>query len=212
METIFGDGGISKHMARTNSGVLATINTIKENINSDFSKISTVIDAGCGYNVYKSLFPNLTGFDLHYYTAADMQCDFLTAPFEESSADLVLVLGSNQFISLGAIEENYKKAWSWVRPGGYLLTRFSNRNEAFENLEPIIKALGPESPDKLIGMDPNWVDNLFADLNAIEIDRFSHSWGDRAQRYRTRVNQENPALIKYIAKLQKEYRLWKKNV
>jgi len=209
METIFGDSGVSRHMACINSNVLATI---KKNINVDFSKISTVIDAGCGYNVYKSSFPNLTGFDINYYTGADMQCDFLTAPFEESSADLVLVLGSNQFISLEAIEENYKKAWSWVRPGGYLLTRFSLENEAFENLKPIFKSFSADSSDKIIGIHPDWIDNLFAGLNAIEIDRFSHSWGPVAQRYMPRLRQKNSALVKYVDGLRKEYRLWKKNV
>lgn len=208
METVFGDNGNAKHMARVNPNVLATI---KKNINVDFSKISTVIDAGCGYNVYKSLFPNLTGFDINYYTAADMQCDFLTAPFEESSADLVLVLGSNQFISLEAIEENYKKAWSWVKPGGYLLTRFSTRNEAFENLQPM-KSFSIIESEKIIGISPNWLDNLFANLNATELDRFSHSWGIIAKRRIQRLRQENPALVKYVDGLRKEYRLWKKNV
>lgn len=208
METVFGDNGNAKHMARVNPNVLATI---KKNINVDFSKISTVIDAGCGYNVYKSLFPNLTGFDINYYTAADMQCDFLTAPFEESSADLVLVLGSNQFISLEAIEENYKKAWSWVKPGGYLLTRFSTRNEAFENLQSM-KSFSIIESEKIIGISPNWLDNLFANLNATELDRFSHSWGIIAKRRKQRLRQENPALVKYVDGLRKEYRLWKKNV
>lgn len=208
METLFGDNGNATHMARVNPSVLATI---KKNINVDFSKISTVIDAGCGYNVYKSLFPNLTGFDINYYTAADMQCDFLTAPFEESSADLVLVLGSNQFISLEAIEENYKKAWSWVKPGGYLLTRFSTRNEAFENLQSM-KSFSIIESEKIIGISPNWLDNLFANLNATELDRFSHSWGIIAKRRKQRLRQENPALVKYVDGLRKEYRLWKKNV
>ena len=82
-----------------------------------------VIDAGCGRNKHKEHIKNLIGIDASPFPEVDINCPILEATFQPNSADVVLALGSVQFISREYIIENMEKLISWVKPGGLIEMR-----------------------------------------------------------------------------------------
>lgn len=135
-----------------------------------------VIDAGCGNNIYKSLFPNIVGFDKHNHdNKPDLVCDFYTAPFKKETADLVLVLGSNQYRSKDLIRDNYKIAWSWVKPGGYLITRYALENEAYLQALKLKFNSGFDNP-KRIALSEEWISELEKELGISKVIEFPAKW------------------------------------
>jgi len=137
-------------------------------------KNNLVIDAGCGKNIYKEIFGNLIGFDvLDIEGRPDLVCDFLSAPLEKEVADMVLVLGSNQYNSLDLIEENFIKAWSWIKPGGYMLIRHSVDNEAYQ------QALKQQlfSAFRRIPLSDNFVEKIRNNLKAELVLQEKKNWG-----------------------------------
>ena len=86
---------------------------------------SLVIDAGCGRNPHKAHIPNLIGFDPSPFPDIDFQSTILDAEFEPECADVVLSLGSIQFISHDYIRENIDKIVGWCKPGGIIEMRIA---------------------------------------------------------------------------------------
>jgi hypothetical protein len=82
-----------------------------------------VIDAGCGTNPWKTVIKNLIGFDANPFPNTDFQSTIIDADFKKESADALLLLGSLQFFNLEYIEENFAKALTWVKPGGFIFMR-----------------------------------------------------------------------------------------
>jgi trans-aconitate methyltransferase len=82
-----------------------------------------VIDAGCGRNKHKEHIKNLIGIDASPFPEVDINCPILEATFQPNCADVVLALGSVQFISREYIIENMEKLISWVKPGGLIEMR-----------------------------------------------------------------------------------------
>lgn len=82
-----------------------------------------VIDAGCGKNMYKQCFNNCIGIDSSTRSKADIHTPILEATFEEGCADLVMAIGSIQFVDEEYCLANFDRVASWVKLGGQLLFR-----------------------------------------------------------------------------------------
>jgi hypothetical protein len=90
---------------------------------------SLVIDAGCGRNMYKGQIQNLIGFDSGDYDNVDFKSTILDANFDDNSADIVMALGSIQFVSLKYIRKNLEKIVGWTKPGGHMIMRATIRDQ-----------------------------------------------------------------------------------
>jgi len=88
-----------------------------------------VIDAGCGRNQYKNKIPNLIGIDPGDYQNVDMNVSILDAPFEPECADVVMAIGSIQFVSFKFIRLNVSKIVDWVKPSGHIVMRVTMRTD-----------------------------------------------------------------------------------
>ena len=85
----FSTGG-SKKLREKSKDVLTTkANQILNVLNED----DKVVDAGCGGNQFKGIFPNLVAFDMVDYGNQDFVSTILDAPIEEESQDAVLCFG-----------------------------------------------------------------------------------------------------------------------
>jgi trans-aconitate methyltransferase len=82
-----------------------------------------VVDVGCGKNKWKHKIKNLIGFDANPFPGIDFQSTILDAPIEPNSVDVLLCLGSIQFVDRNYVEENLSKVISWLKPGGYIFMR-----------------------------------------------------------------------------------------
>jgi len=81
-----------------------------------------VVDAGCGYNLFKGKIPNLIGIDLAN-PAADLVCDILDAPIAEGTIDVILALGSVNYGDEDLIVEQLTCLARWLAPDGTLIMR-----------------------------------------------------------------------------------------
>ena len=82
-----------------------------------------VIDAGCGHNRYRQYFNNYVGIDSSIKSKADILTPILEATFEEGCADLVMAIGSIQYVNEEYCLTNFDQVASWVKLGGQLLFR-----------------------------------------------------------------------------------------
>jgi hypothetical protein len=81
-----------------------------------------VIDAGCGYNLFKGKIPNLIGIDL-VNPAADLVCDIEEAPISPASIDVILALGAVNYGDQPTIERQLTRLAYWLTPTGRLIMR-----------------------------------------------------------------------------------------
>jgi hypothetical protein len=81
-----------------------------------------VVDAGCGYNLFKGEIPNLIGIDIAN-PAADLVCDIIDAPIRPGSIDVVLALGSINYGDESLIVTQLAHLASWLTPSGTIIMR-----------------------------------------------------------------------------------------
>lgn len=81
-----------------------------------------VIDAGCGYNLFKGKIGNLIGIDL-VNPAADLVCDIEEAPIRAASIDVILALGAINYGGQQLIERQLRCLAQWLTPTGRLIMR-----------------------------------------------------------------------------------------
>lgn len=96
---------------------------------------SLVLDLGCGYNEFKGKIQNVIGIDIANINA-DVLCDFTDYECKNNSVDVVLALGSINFISLDKIEQQIKWIHDKLKPGGYAFIRVNptqSPGKAIEN-------------------------------------------------------------------------------
>lgn len=120
---------------------------------------SLVIDAGCGRNMYKEKIQNLIGFDSGDYQGVDFKSSILDANFDLESADVVMALGSVQFVSLKYIRKNLEKLVSWTRSGGYLIMRATIKDEN------ILKQIRFNNLIKLVPWPDKFLEEMTKKLN-----------------------------------------------
>jgi cyclopropane fatty-acyl-phospholipid synthase-like methyltransferase len=81
-----------------------------------------ILDVGCGYNEFKKYFENLEGIDLTN-SSADWVGDMLEYPADDNTYDVILALGSVNFID----KETVYKQMSWIadklKAGGTIFMR-----------------------------------------------------------------------------------------
>jgi len=86
-----------------------------------------ILDVGCGYNEFKTHFPNLEGIDLAN-TNADWVGDILDYPAEDNTYDVILALGSINFID----KQTVYKQMTWIanklKVGGTIFIRVNPSN------------------------------------------------------------------------------------
>jgi cyclopropane fatty-acyl-phospholipid synthase-like methyltransferase len=85
-------------------------------------KPARILDVGCGYNEFKKYFTNLEGIDLAN-SKADWLGDILDYPAADNTYDVILALGSVNFID----KETVHKHMSWIsnklKVGGTIFMR-----------------------------------------------------------------------------------------
>ena len=81
-----------------------------------------VVDAGCGYNLFKGKIPNLIGIDI-VNPAADLVCDISEAPIRTASIDVVLALGSINYGNHQVIVDQLQTVADWLKENGTLIMR-----------------------------------------------------------------------------------------
>lgn len=87
-----------------------------------------IIDAGCGGNMYKETLPNIIGID-PINDFADIKSTILEANIEKESADIVMALGSINYINREYMLENFAKLVYWTKPNKYILVRLVTRRD-----------------------------------------------------------------------------------
>lgn len=128
---------------------------------------SLVIDAGCGRNMYKNQIQNLIGFDSGDYANVDFKSTILDAEFDDNTADIVMALGSIQFVSFKFIRKNLEKITKWTKPGGHLIMRATIRTQ--DHLEKIRGS----NKVKLVLWPPGFLEDMTNKLN-LEVVREPH--------------------------------------
>ena len=86
-------------------------------------KDANIVDAGCGSNMFRDIFPNLVGFDIVDFGNQNYVCNILEAPIQENSQDGVLCLGVLHECPDEYHVPNIEKMLSWIKPGGKLIMR-----------------------------------------------------------------------------------------
>jgi cyclopropane fatty-acyl-phospholipid synthase-like methyltransferase len=81
-----------------------------------------ILDVGCGYNEFKSYFPQIEGVDLSNENA-DWVGDILDYPASDNSYDIILALGSINFISKQLVYEQMSWISSKLKPNGIIYMR-----------------------------------------------------------------------------------------
>ena len=82
----------------------------------------SVLDVGCGYHPFKDRIQNLVGID-PYNDAADYEVDILDYKVRTESHDVIIALGSINFISRDEIEQRFAHCVSLLKPGGRFYLR-----------------------------------------------------------------------------------------
>lgn len=99
------------------------------------NKDATIVDLGCGTNLYKKYFHNLTGVDVIDHPAVDVQSSILNFnPI--AKFDAALALGSIQYYDYGYIDECFAHMLSLVKSNGLVFWRslFTEVSEKYGNL------------------------------------------------------------------------------
>jgi hypothetical protein len=86
-------------------------------------KDANIVDAGCGSNMFRDIFPNLIGFDIVDFGNQDHVCNILEAPIQENSQDGILCLGVLHECPDEYHMPNIEKMVSWLKLGGKLIMR-----------------------------------------------------------------------------------------
>ena len=86
-------------------------------------KNASIVDAGCGGNPFKTIFPNLIAFDMVDYGNQDFVCSILEAPIEEGTQDVVLCFGVLHECPDEYHLPNIVKMLSWLKPNGQLIMK-----------------------------------------------------------------------------------------
>ena len=86
-------------------------------------KHASIVDAGCGGNPFKTIFPNLIAFDMVDYGNQDFVCSILEAPIQENSQDVVLCFGVLHECPDEYHKPNIVKMLSWLKPDGQLIMK-----------------------------------------------------------------------------------------
>lgn len=160
---------------------------------------SLVIDAGCGKNSYKSKIPNLIGFDPGDYIGADFKSTILEANFEPESADVILMLGSVQFIGKPYIRKNISKLVSWIKPNGLIIGRANLDTEYFRQF------LSYANPLKQVPWSKEFLYQITEEFNLeFDTEPFLRPW-----RNIERINRVSK-LVPGKVDLYKMYWIWKK--
>jgi cyclopropane fatty-acyl-phospholipid synthase-like methyltransferase len=81
-----------------------------------------ILDVGCGYNEFKSYFPQIEGVDLANENA-DWVGDILDYSASNNSYDIILALGSINFISKQLVYEQMSWISSKLKPNGVIYMR-----------------------------------------------------------------------------------------
>ena len=104
---------------------------IHKNTSNDFlyslPKNANVVDAGCGPNAFRTIFPNLIAFDIVDYNNQDYVCNILDAPIPEDSQDGVFCFGVLHECPDEYHLPNIEKMLSWLKPGGKLIMRCKSK-------------------------------------------------------------------------------------
>lgn len=82
----------------------------------------SLLDLGCGYNEFKRYFPQLVGIDFAN-TAADVVDDFVNYDCPDNSQDVILALGSINFVDLETVTQQVDYIHRKLRPGGTAFIR-----------------------------------------------------------------------------------------
>jgi SAM-dependent methyltransferase len=82
----------------------------------------TLLDLGCGYNEFKRYFPQLVGIDFAN-SCADVVDDFLNYDCPDNSQDVILALGSINFVDLETVTQNVDYIHRKLKPGGTAFIR-----------------------------------------------------------------------------------------
>jgi len=82
----------------------------------------TILDLGCGYNEFKRYFPQLVGIDFAN-SCADVVDDFLNYDCPDNSQDVILALGSINFVDLETVTQNVDYIHRKLKPGGTAFIR-----------------------------------------------------------------------------------------
>jgi len=91
-------------------------------IASEILNSETVLDVGCGHNLFKGRIKNLTAID-KYNTAADVLVDMMDFDAPDESFDVVVALGSTNFKPFETIEAQIDRIVKWCKPGGRIYMR-----------------------------------------------------------------------------------------
>jgi SAM-dependent methyltransferase len=84
---------------------------------------SLVIDVGCGTNYFRGKIKNLIGFDIADHPNLDFCCSISDMKVESNSVDVVLALGTFQYLTKEQIFKDVSTIVNWVKPGGYIVVR-----------------------------------------------------------------------------------------
>jgi SAM-dependent methyltransferase len=122
----------SKNDEKSDSKWKSNLNNLKTsgfNLADEINQLkpNKVLDVGCGYNEFKDMIPNLVGIDIAN-TYADVVCDFTDYPCEDNTVDVILALGSVNFISFEKIEEQLAWIYDKLKPGGFAFFRVNPTN------------------------------------------------------------------------------------
>jgi len=81
-----------------------------------------ILDLGCGYNDFKKYIPHLVGIDFAN-DCADFKQDFLEYKCKDNSQDVILALGSINFINLETVSKQVEYIHKKLKPGGTAFIR-----------------------------------------------------------------------------------------
>jgi len=155
-----------------------------KNIIDIFNQNANIVDAGCGSNRFKELFPNLIAFDFVDYGRQNFVSTILEAPIKEGSQDGVLCLGVLHECPDEYHKPNIEKMLSWLKPNGLLIMR--HKKDSGDNLEERKKSLGSWAGEgswprsrineftSAFNLKLEWIENHSATRNNIKFD--GHVW------------------------------------
>jgi SAM-dependent methyltransferase len=99
----------------------------------------TILDLGCGYNEFKRYFPQLVGVDFSN-RHADVICDFVEYECPDNSQDVILALGSINFISIDIVSKQVDYIHRKLRPGGTAFIRVNPAQAPDDSIDNIFYA------------------------------------------------------------------------
>jgi SAM-dependent methyltransferase len=103
----------------------------------------TLLDLGCGYNEFKRYFPQLVGIDFAN-SCADVVDDFLNYDCPDNSQDVILALGSINFVDLETVTKQVDYIHRKLRPGGTAFIRVNPAQAPDDSITEKFYAWGME--------------------------------------------------------------------